>query len=270
MSRALELMLLVLVAATEAGAQTQPGAGKAGPPSASWVTPAPKAAAAPAPAAGSAAPAVAVPAQAAPAPATAAPAPATAAPAPAAARPAPSAPALTTTPAADDFDLLAPAPVFDAAQLAQAQETERKLATRRTLLGWHQLAGFVNLAGVATAVVIGQLNYTDKYGGGGDTEKWHTAHQIAAYGSAGIFAATGLLALFAPSPIDQPVRLSNATVHKSFMAVASAAMVAEVVLGIVTARKQGQISQRDLALAHQIIGYTAAVSTAGGFIAITW
>ena len=41
-------------------------------------------------------------------------------------------------------------------------------------------------------------------------------------------------------------------------------------LGILTASKEGKISQRDLALTHQIIGYTTAVATAGGFIAITW
>jgi hypothetical protein len=183
-------------------------------------------------------------------------------------------PRLLTAPpppsASDDFDLLAPAPVLDAAQLAQAKVLEEKLATRRTLLGLHQVAGFVNLAGVTAAVVLGQLNYSDKYGGGGDTEKWHTAHKVAAYGSAGIFAATGLLALLAPSPIDQPTRLSTATVHKTCMAVATAGMVAQVVLGIVAASKQGSISQRDYALAHQVIGYTTAVATAGGFVAITW
>ena len=234
MSRALASALLVLLLGAGVRAQAAPDGGSAAATTGSWITPVPKAAGA-APEKEAAKAAV---------------------------------PALTTT--ADDFDLLAPAPVLTAAQLAQAQELEKKLATRRTMLGLHQLAGFVNLAGVTAAVVFGQLNYTDKYGGGGDTEKWHTAHQITAYGSAAVFAATGLLALFAPSPIDQPLRLSTATVHKTCMAVATAAMVGEVVLGILTSRKQGSISQRDYALAHQIIGYTAAVSTAGGFIAITW
>jgi hypothetical protein len=172
--------------------------------------------------------------------------------------------------ASDDFDLLAPAPVLDAAQLAQAKVLEEKLATRRTMLGVHQIAGFVNLAGVTAAVVLGQLNYNDKYAGGGDTEKYIKPHAIAAYGSAAIFTATGLLALLAPSPIDQPTRLSTATVHKACMAVATAGMVAQVVLGIVAAGKQGNISQRDFALAHQVVGYTTAVATAGGFVAITW
>ena len=96
------------------------------------------------------------------------------------------------------------------------------------------------------------------------------AHRVAGYGAAGIFAFTGLLALFAPSPIDQPVRLSTATVHKTCMAVATAGMVAQVVLGIVSAGKQGQLSQRDFALAHQLTGYATAAAVAGGFVAITW
>ena len=180
------------------------------------------------------------------------------------------APAPLTTTISDDFDLLAPAPALDPAQLAQAQELEKKLATRRTMLGIHQLAGFANLAGITAAVVLGQLDYADKYGGGGDTGKYHTTHRVAGYGAAGIFAATGLLALLAPSPIDQPVRLSAATVHKTCMAVATAGMVAQVVLGIAAAGKEGQISQRDFALAHQLSGYATAAAVAGGFVAIAW
>jgi hypothetical protein len=284
------LALALALAAPAALAQQGDAPKPADPPASSWikdVKPAPKkkktppAATPPEAAAPKAAATPAVPAAPAAAPSApaakkepAAPAPSTQS--PPVAPPAPAPPPLTTTlapapPAAsDDFDLLAPAPVLDAAQLAQAKVLEEKLATRRTMLGVHQVAGFVNLAGVTAAVVLGQLNYNDKYGGGGDTEKYIKPHAIAAYGSAAIFTATGLLALLAPSPIDQPTRLSTATVHKTCMAVATAGMVAQVVLGIVAAGKQGNISQRDYALAHQVIGYTTAVATAGGFIAITW
>jgi hypothetical protein len=203
--------------------------------------------------------------------------PAGAATPPAATATPPAAPLTTTlqtppppAPGGDDFDLLAPAPVLDSAQLASAQELEAKLKLRRKLLGLHQVAGFVNLAALGTAVVLGQLSYTDKYGGGGDTQKYITAHGVAAYTSAGIFAATGLLALFAPSPIDQPARLSTATVHKTLMAVATAGMAAQILLGIVLPQKEGSISQRDFALAHQIIGYSTLAATTGGFIAIAW
>jgi len=167
--------------------------------------------------------------------------------------------------ASDDFDLLPQARPVDAAQRALELNLQHDLNVRRTMLQLHQIGGFATIASLGATVIVGQLNYSDKYGGGGDTGKYHSAHQILAYSSAGIFAATGLLALFAPSPFDKPLRLDTATLHKVSMGVATAGMVAEVVLGIITSRKEGQISQRDLALTHQIIGYTTLAATTTGF-----
>jgi hypothetical protein len=42
-------------------------------------------------------------------------------------------------------------------------------------------------------------------------------------------------------------------------------MVTQIVLGFVTAGKEGQVSQRDYALAHQIVGFTTFGATAVGF-----
>jgi hypothetical protein len=58
--------------------------------------------------------------------------------------------------------------------------------------------------------------------------------------------------------------------HKIAMAVATAGMVAQVVLGPITGSKEGQLSQRDFALAHQIIGYTTLVATYTGFLVLTF
>ena len=55
-----------------------------------------------------------------------------------------------------------------------------------------------------------------------------------------------------------------------FLAVATAAMLSEVVLGPLTGSAEGSLRQRDFALAHQIIGYTALASTAGGFLVLTF
>ena len=202
-----------------------------------------------------------------PAPPAAATPPAPATPPPPAATP--SAPAATPPPAApkaaDDFDLLAPEKPVDPAQRALELKLQGDLNLRRTMLQLHQIGGFATIATLGATVIVGQLNYSDKYGGGGDTGKYHTTHQVLAYSSAGIFAATGLLALFAPSPFDKPLRLDTATLHKVSMGVATAGMVAEVVLGIITSRKEGQLSQRDLALTHQIIGYTTLAATTTGF-----
>jgi hypothetical protein len=173
--------------------------------------------------------------------------------------------ATAPAPAPDDFELLPPEKAPDAEQLAREQRIQSSLHTRRSMLQLHQIAGLATVAAMGTTVVLGQLNYDDKYGGGGDTGRYKSAHSIAAYSTAGIFAAGGLLALFAPSPFDKPVRLDTATLHKVSMAVATAGMVTQIVLGIATGGREGTIAQRDLALAHQIVGYTTFAATAAGF-----
>jgi hypothetical protein len=113
----------------------------------------------------------------------------------------------------------------------------------------------------------------DKYGGGGDTGRFQTFHRITAYSSAAVFAATGLLAVFAPVPVDKPVRLDTATLHKVAMATAAAGMAAEIVLGIIAVRSEGpptSLSQRDFALAHQIVGYATLAAAVTGFTILTF
>jgi hypothetical protein len=185
-------------------------------------------------------------------------------------QPAPAQPAPSPAPApapADDFDLLPKEKVPDA---AVQQELIHKLELRRKMLQLHQLGGFVTLGLMGTTVVLGQLNYSDKYGGGGDTERFMVWHRWFGISTAVVFAATGALAVFAPSPLEKPVRLDTATVHKIALAIASAGIVAQIILGPVIASKQGQLSQRDFALAHQIVGYTTLVATAAGAVAFTF
>jgi hypothetical protein len=170
----------------------------------------------------------------------------------------------------NNFDLLAPEKPPDAAALARQADLSGALSRRRDLLRLHQLGGFATIAALAATVVVGQLNYADKYGGGGDTGRYRTAHQVLAYGTSGIFAATGILALLAPSPFEKPLRLDTATLHKVSMLVATAGMASQIVLGIVTSRSEGKISQRDFALAHQVIGYTTLAATTAGFLVFTF
>ena len=194
------------------------------------------------------------------------PPPSTPAPQPPPATPAPDG----ATRGEQDFDLLAPQKPPDEAAKERDRQLMRDLGRRRTMLQLHQLGGYATMATVTAAVVLGQINYLDKYGGGGDTGRWITPHAIAAFTAAGVFTATGLLAILAPSPLEKPVRLDTATLHKIAMAVATAGIVAQVVLGPITASKEGQLSQRDFALAHQIIGYTTLVATYTGFLVLTF
>lgn len=179
---------------------------------------------------------------------------------PTAAPPAPTRPAVP-----DELDLLPAEKPQDPAELAAARVLDEKLAERRLLLRVHQVTGIALLATMGAAVVLGQLQYADKYGGGHDTGKWHAPHQIVSYGAAGLFAAAGILALVAPQPFERQKRIDTAVLHKTAMAIATAGMVAQVVLGIATAHSEGSLSQRDLARAHQIIGYTTFAATATGF-----
>jgi hypothetical protein len=175
-----------------------------------------------------------------------------------------------TKPPDDDFNLLAPEKKPDAAALARQARIQREVQRRRTLLQLHQIGGYATLATVTATVVLGQLNYIDKYGGGGDVGTYRTPHRLVAYTAAGVFAATGILAVIAPNPFDKPLRLDTATLHKAAMIVATAGMATQIVLGIMTAGKEGSVAQRDFALAHQIVGYTTLAATAAGFLVLTF
>ena len=170
---------------------------------------------------------------------------------------------------ADDFELLPPEKPPDAAELLRQHQVEEGIARRRALLTVHQAVGLGMLAGLVTTVVLGQLNYQDKYGGGGDTGRWYNAHRDAALITSALFVTAGTLALLAPNPTEKRIRLDTVTLHKTFMGIAAAGFAAEIVLGFVAASREGKISQRDLALAHQIVGYATLTSAAAGFAILT-
>ncbi len=76
--------------------------------------------------------------------------------------------------------------------------------------------------------------------------------------------------MFAPVPIEKKARLDTVTLHKIAMTVAAAGIAAQIVLGIVTAGKEGQLVQRDYALAHLIVGYTTLAAAFAGFTVLTF
>ncbi len=165
---------------------------------------------------------------------------------------------------ADDFNFLETTKP-DAAALAHQAQVEREIARRRGMLQLHQVLGIATLASLGTTVILGQLNYQDRYLGGGDKGtfyKWHVGFSI---GTSALFATTGLLGLLAPVPFEKKLQLDTATLHRSAMALATLGMAAELVLGVTTARHEGFMSQRDFALTHQIIGFTAFGAMAAGF-----
>ena len=166
-------------------------------------------------------------------------------------------------PAADEmsFDLMNDQPKKTAAQAAddaqKALKFDDRVHLRRRMLVAHQAFGFITLGILAATLVLGTLAYVDKYGGGTDDGRYYNAHLGLASVSAGTFATTGLLALFAPDPYKKPIKLDLALLHKVLMGVATACMIADIVLGPVVAAKEGSLDQRGLAIGHLAVGYAA-------------
>ena len=137
---------------------------------------------------------------------------------------------------------------------------------RRLILQLHQGFGFATLALLAATVVIGQLNYVDKYGGD-YTNRYQNVHLGLATASTALFAVDAGLALFAPNAYKKPIRADAALVHKIMMGVAAAGFITEIILGPLTAAKGGDLNQRDFALAHVVTGYVTFASMLGGYLA---
>jgi cytochrome b561 len=160
-----------------------------------------------------------------------------------------------------DFDLLgkpAPPPIkFDDAAMKQ----------RRTMLDYHQKIGLGLVALQLATTVVGQLNYTDKYGTNpAVTGKYELPHTVLAYSTLAVFAVDGSLALFAPSNPVKKKEYDRMTIHKVGMAIATAGMVAQGVVGIRADQLEGRIDQASVAKTHLVIGYVtlAAVAVAVG------
>lgn len=162
-------------------------------------------------------------------------------------------------------------PLDEARRRAQLARLEHRAHLRRQLLLWHQALGFVTLGALAVTDVIGTLSYYDKYvSTGTDTGKFTTWHEGLGIGTTAAFGVTGLLALLAPNPYPKPLRLDAALIHKITMALAAACFTAQVVMGPIMAVSDGKLYQRDLALAHLVIGYGAFAFMGAGTLAFVF
>ncbi len=153
------------------------------------------------------------------------------------------------------FDLLAPPPPTSPATAAANAALDGKVRLRRRMLTAHQAIGFVTLAALAATCVVGQLNYYDKYMSGDFNEQYARPHLWLGIGTTALFAVTGLLAVAAPNPYPKEVKFDTALVHKISMAIATAGMVAQMVMGPITSYRVGHSDQQDWALAHLVTGW---------------
>ena len=135
------------------------------------------------------------------------------------------------------------------------------------MLTFHQGLGIATWSALAATTVVGQLDFNDRFRGGGDTGKYHGTHKALAYGTSTLFLGTGLLGLLAPEPYEKKVGFDTATVHKSSMALATAGMATQIALGLLARGSAGKLRERDLATAHQVTGYaTLGAMTVGAVV----
>jgi hypothetical protein len=165
-----------------------------------------------------------------------------------------------------DFDLLAPAETTAAAKVDPA--LERRINRRRTMLKLHQGLGFALVGSLAATTVVGQLQFNDSFRGGGDDRSLLGLHRGLAVGTSAIFATVGILGLLAPEPFEKDFQWDTVTFHKILMSIATVGMLAQVVLGIMSTNRYGQLAERDYAIAHQVVGYTTMGALSAGVLTL--
>lgn len=165
-------------------------------------------------------------------------------------------PVAAPPPGSLDFDLLG-AP-------AKAERVdEGALRLRRALLNLHQGVGLGMFTLQLATTVVGQLNYNDKFGGD-NTAKYVQPHAILAYSTLATFVAAGTLALLAPSPLKKSEGFDRVSLHKLAMYTATAGMLAEGILGVVTKNREGYQNQQSIGTAHLVVGYVTLAAVAAG------
>jgi hypothetical protein len=167
-------------------------------------------------------------------------------------------------PTANDFNFeltkpgeAKPAVVVSPEEKLRLERLERRVHLRRRMLVWHQAFGFITLATLLAANVVGTIAFEDKYGTGTDTERFKNVHLGLGIGASATFATSAALALFAPNPYPKPVKLDLALLHKVSMAVAAACFVAQLIIGPIMSDADGKLYQRSLAVSHLTIGWAA-------------
>jgi len=170
-----------------------------------------------------------------------------------------------------------PDPSLDFDLLGTPKAQDRKiddaaLKRRRTMLDLHQKIGLGLVALQAATTIVGQLNWSDKYGGTAPpvTGRYELSHSVLAYTTLGVFAVNGALALLAPGSQVKKKEWDRTTLHKVGMALAAAGMAAQGVVGIWADRREGYLDQKKLATTHLVIGYATLVAVGVGVGAIVF
>ena len=140
------------------------------------------------------------------------------------------------------------------------------------MLGLHQAVGIGTLSAMALTSVVGLLNYQDLYNGGDRTGNYRWPHRILVGVTLVGFASTAGLSLLAPEPYEKEQHgVDQATIHKSFAALASLGMLTQMSLGFWTARQAAAgnpYGLRQKATIHRYVAYGTLAALSGA--ALTW
>lgn len=163
-----------------------------------------------------------------------------------------------------DFDLLGkPPPV--------ARQDDASMKLRRRMLSLHQGVGLGLAALELGTTVVGQLNYSDRFGSDPPaTARYQATHAALAYGTLGVFAVNGIVALLAPRPKERTYAMDRIMVHRIAMALATAGMIAQGALGVYTHQREGYLDQQRLARTHLVVGYATFAAFGVGVGAIVF
>jgi cytochrome b561 len=165
-------------------------------------------------------------------------------------------------PATDfDFNLLPPS----APKSVEDRALESAISTRRSVLKLHQGFGIATTALLVATVIVGQLNYSDKFGGGGQTGKYELAHVYLESATTLTFVTAGVLALLAPVPLKKSDEgLDTITLHKWAMLATTVGFATQIVLGIIAVSREGYVNQSTFATAHLVVGYSTLAALGTG------
>jgi cytochrome b561 len=156
-----------------------------------------------------------------------------------------------------DFDLLGKPPP------PQVKIDDEAMKRRASMLGLHQKLGLGLAALTLATTVVGQLNYTDKYGSSAPvTGRYEATHTVLAFTTLGVFAVDGTIALLAPGNPVKKEKFDRVTLHKVGMALATAGMIAQGVVGVYADQREGRIDQAQIARTHLVIGYATLATMA--------
>jgi hypothetical protein len=130
-----------------------------------------------------------------------------------------------------------------------AENRQKELKIRRTMLVSHQVMGFVTLAGFVAQGILGANLYNAK---GNDYTRLHSAHETVGTIINVTYATTALLSLTAPPPLigKRERGLNSIKIHKYLAILHIAGMITTNIL----ARKIGQ--NPDLKPYHRAAAYT--------------